>query len=200
VSDELECDQAHVIDKGDGRLRSVTTNGVEGSVRLCVLAKIHATPKASASGPDFARAGRDGSGGDDLATECARELHATPRSADFRSPLVSDEVFGGNARPLCEQAGKARRVAAGLSLNADGWLEAYQGWPVGWTDPAATVDLDDWPGFTRDLWATTRDSFADWPWRPLARPVKGLTRRRISALGDGQVPQCMAEAYRRLCR
>jgi len=26
------------------------------------------------------------------------------------------------------------------------------------------------------------------------------TRKRISALGDAQVPQCMAEAYRRLTR
>jgi len=168
----------------------------------------------------LARGGRASS----LPAEIA--LHATQRAADYRSPLVSDEVFGKNARPLCEQAGKAlhptptvkdrevscvgdaesyrlRGVASngahGLSLSGV-WTENYMGWPTNWTDPTKPVDLDGWPAFVENLWRTTRDSFTDWPWSPLDVPTKGLTRKRISALGDGQVPQCMAEAYRLLCR
>jgi hypothetical protein len=35
--------------------------------------RIWPTPKSSPSGPDYARAAREGSGGDDLATAAARE-------------------------------------------------------------------------------------------------------------------------------
>ncbi len=48
-----------------------------------VQSRLWPTPKASPSGPDFARAGRPGSGGDDLPTAVAREeLWPTPNAAD----------------------------------------------------------------------------------------------------------------------
>jgi hypothetical protein len=48
-----------------------------------VQARMWPTPKASPSGPDFARAGRPGSGGDDLPTAVAREeMWPTPNAAD----------------------------------------------------------------------------------------------------------------------
>lgn len=44
---------------------------------LHALAKIWATPKSSPSGPDYARAARAGSGGDDLATQTGGQLNPT---------------------------------------------------------------------------------------------------------------------------
>jgi len=40
---------------------------------LAKVVKLWPTPKSSPSGPDYARASRDGSGGDDLATAVARK-------------------------------------------------------------------------------------------------------------------------------
>jgi len=47
--------------------------------------KVWPTPKSSPSAPDFARAGREGSGGDDLATAVARTMWPTPTAGDAES-------------------------------------------------------------------------------------------------------------------
>ena len=43
------------------------------------------TPKATVSGPDFARANRGGSGGDDLVTAIARQMWPTPTGSQFNA-------------------------------------------------------------------------------------------------------------------
>ena len=45
-------------------------------IQLGIAVKLWPTPKSSPSGPDFARANRPGSGGDDLATAAARDPQA----------------------------------------------------------------------------------------------------------------------------
>jgi hypothetical protein len=78
-----------------------TTQGNRKSPNLSI--EVHRrqwpTPKASPSGPDYALAGRESSGGDDLATSVARE---TP----------------GQLNPT--------------------WVEWLMGFPLGWTDSAAS--------------------------------------------------------------
>jgi len=77
------------------------------------------TPKATPSGPDYARGGRSGSGGDDLATAVAGGW-PTPAARDYRSPNRN-----GN------QADQLPNVV-GSRLNPD-WVECLMGYPVGWT-------------------------------------------------------------------
>lgn len=91
-----------------------------------------------------------------------------------------------------DTSGSRRNV---VRLNPD-WLEAYMGWPVGWTNPKASVNLDEWPKLTQDLWESTVESFREWPWHPLAS--QKLTKKRVEALGDGQVPQCVEKAWQLL--
>ena len=124
---------------------------------------------------------------------------ASEKAEQTNLDYMLNRLCGDDDSDVCveELSDKVSDTAKGQNLNPV-WVEAYQGFPVGWTDPSASVDLDAWPDFTKQLWATTRNSFTDWPWSPLATTLKDLTDKRISALGDAQVPQCMAEAYRRL--
>lgn len=61
------------------------------SVTLAQAAKKWPTPKASASGPDFARMNREGSGGDDLATAVEKERRDSASSAPTNSTEPSSE-------------------------------------------------------------------------------------------------------------
>ena len=84
---------------------------------LSSAVKLWPTPKSSASGPDFARAERTGSGGDDLATTVAKM---------YPSPDV------GMAKGRGEKSAAARSRLGG-SLNPE-WVEWLMGFPEGWTD------------------------------------------------------------------
>lgn len=85
------------------------------------------TPKASPSGPDYARAGREKSGGDDFATAVAREMWPTPAARDYRHP---------NKKPYSERGGGSKGEqlpnAVGGALNPE-WVEWLMGFPPGWT-------------------------------------------------------------------
>ena len=93
------------------------------------------TPKASPSGPDFARMNRDGSGGDDLATAVARTMFPTPNARDWRSGKGRQE--NGHTPQLAE--------VIGGQLNPD-WVEWLMGWPIGWTglEPLAMDRFRQW--------------------------------------------------------
>jgi len=119
-----------------------------------VQSRLWPTPKASPSGPDFARAERRGSGGDDLATAVAREeLWPTPNAADGKGGRISpDETILSGQRPSGAKAQRTLREAvrrqdlhggsppprAG-ALNPT-WVEWLMGFPLGWTalPPSAT--------------------------------------------------------------
>jgi len=79
------------------------------------------TPKGSPIGPDYARANRDGSGGDDLATAVAR--FPTPNARDWRSGKGRQD--NGHSPQLPETIGG--------QLNPT-WVEWLMGFPLGWTD------------------------------------------------------------------
>lgn len=98
-----ECSSSHVAplptpsatpygSSGNGEGNNTTSRGrpsLEGYARMLP------TPKAEPSGPDFARANRAGSGGDDLATAVAR-MFPTATVADSRA---SGGRAGTNAHP-----------------------------------------------------------------------------------------------------
>lgn len=81
------------------------------------------TPKSSPSGPDYARMGRENSGGDDLATAVARTLLPTPNARDWRSGKGRKD--NGHSPQLPE--------VIGGQLNPT-WVEWLMGYPIGWTD------------------------------------------------------------------
>lgn len=105
------------------------------------------TPKASPSGPDYARAGREDSGGDDLATAVARtERLPTPRASDGDPRNRGDLIAHAKERPNAHHPGERaegreeeRRVGA---LNP-AWVELLMGYPLGWTDPAEIRPADE---------------------------------------------------------
>ena len=112
--------------------------------------KMWPTPKASPSGPDFARTNREGSGGDDLATAVVRggtvtpPTYPTPTSSMMTMGDMEQARFSGNSpdRPSYRQA---NRTTEGGALNPP-WVAWLMGWPIGWTDlePLATDKFQQW--------------------------------------------------------
>lgn len=102
-----------------------------------------------------------------------------------RPPAASDEK--GSAQPG-QRRGQLSETVAGLKLSPD-WVEWLMGWPVGWSSleslQDATVggwDVD--PGDTGEVPRTTGGC--------------ANRRARLRAIGNGQVPQCAAAAFRLL--
>jgi hypothetical protein len=90
------------------------------------------TPKSSPSGPDFARANREGSGGDDLATAVAK--WPTPRASEWKGvgPLDSKSQAYRLEKGYLDATVQDREQQTG-QLSPD-WVDALMGYPVGWTD------------------------------------------------------------------
>ncbi len=84
--------------------------------------RIWPTPKASPSGPDYARMNREGSGGDDLATAVARTIFPSPAPRDWRSG--TGRQHNGHTPQLPE--------VIGGQLNPP-WVEWLMGFPIGHT-------------------------------------------------------------------
>jgi hypothetical protein len=82
------------------------------------------TPKSVRSGPDYARANRPNSGGDDLTTAVARTMLPTPTAQDGANNAGPSQ-FERNSLPL--------NAAIGGPLSPE-WVEWLMGFPLGWTD------------------------------------------------------------------
>lgn len=114
------------------------------------------TPKASPSGPDFARVNRKGSGGDDLVTAVAKRI-PTPTAGDAKSSgsrnLPGSKAHAGVSltdfvrlpTPMARDWKSGKASAATHAKNsrplseqiggqlAPNWVELLMGWPNGWT-------------------------------------------------------------------
>ncbi len=73
------------IRASDGEHGGPNQRGSKGDLGLPSAVVMWPTPKQAPSGPDFARAGRPESGGDDLATAVARQTWPTPSARDHAS-------------------------------------------------------------------------------------------------------------------
>lgn len=177
------------------------------------MAVRYPTPKSTRSGPDFAREGRPGSGGDDLATAVARIGWPTPqaRDGDGRGPQAKRYTDTARSYDLPDavawatptrQDGKnhasetqrhrkseALNVQAGGALNP-AWVEWLMGWPIGWTSleplhPHAMARAGRW-------FADPADG------EGIPRTCKTIRHRRsrLMAIGNGIVPQAMVAAVR----
>lgn len=89
-----------------------------------------------------------------------------------------------------EDERKSMRAGNGGQLNPD-WVEWLMGWPIGWTSMKAITELD----------------WRDWSVDPadedeIPRVATGIKHRvgRLKAIGNGQVPQVAAMAWRILSK
>lgn len=89
------------------------------------------TPKASPSGPDFARATRPGTGSDDLITEVVKRTYPTARATDGTKGGPNQRGSKGDATlpSAVQPTGKSTRP----TLLNPAWVEWLMGWPIGWT-------------------------------------------------------------------
>lgn len=102
---ETDARKGYASPPGPGNRRGRQT--LSGAVQ----SRLWPTPKASPSGPDFARAQRPKSGGDDLVTAVAREeLWPTPNAADGKGGRLSpDQTILSGRRPSGSKAQRTLR-------------------------------------------------------------------------------------------
>lgn len=96
--------------------------GRTGKIRYN-LRRYLATPKASPSGPDYARRDRPKSGGDDLVTQLNR------RARYLATPTVKGNY---NKKGASSRSGDGIATQIGGPVNPD-WQDWYMGFPVEWT-------------------------------------------------------------------
>ena len=110
------------------------------------------------------------------------KLLPTPTCNDAKNSTLppSQEKRDGMAGYLMRNG-----ESSGGQLNPD-WVEWLMGWPIGWTslEPLTAIRPHDWSIEPPDV----------------PRVATGIMARvdRLKALGNGQVPQCAAEAWRQL--
>ena len=164
---------------------------------LTSAVRLWPTPKSSPSGPDYARTGREGSGGDDLATAVAREVYPIPAASMHDMWTVEQQRLSGQTREAMKEAGEPFVAKKTGSLNPD-WVEWLMGWPLGWTslDPLPPERFDSW--LRLDFW-WLYDPAEDQT-NPVPRVDVGIKHRvdRLTAIGNGQVPDCVETAWRLL--
>ena len=131
-SDPITGGDLYVTQNGTVRARYGNTSSNRG---LDAAVRMWPTPKSEPSGPDYARANRPGSGGDDLATAVA--MWPTPRSSPASIYAEDDDTF------LSRNAGNARETLPRIARKLDGcqggqlsprWECWLMGYPLDWLD------------------------------------------------------------------
>ncbi|CAG9258484.1 hypothetical protein PUN4_320004 [Paraburkholderia unamae] len=147
---------------------------------------------------------------DDTGARVAPHAHdGTPPGLAVRYPTPMKTDAG------CASPGRFRRVTPQLCCYADGgplnpaWVEWLMGWPVGWTD-LAPLDRAHFEAWTRQNGPHAPGAPDPWfgidpatlaPHAPgfVPRMASGKVAnraKRIEALGNGQVPRCVVQAWR----
>lgn len=164
-----------------GNVSTDPRHGLPGAVR----GGFWPTPKSSLNGPDYARAGREGSGGDDLVTAVSRvEFYPTPRAAEWKGcgPVGSNSHEHRLGKGYLDATVQDREQLTG-SLNPD-WVEWLMGVPRGWTNPDVANEAIRRPGPLPDV--------HEWEPEPdISRlvPAGPHWAARLKVLGNMIVPQ-----------
>ena len=110
---------------------------------------------------------------------------STPQARDWKGP--SGRSMKGEENDLPNQV---KQSAPTGQLNPD-WVEWLMGWPIGWTSMESITELD-W----RD-WSVDPADEGEVP-----RVATGIKNRvgRLKAIGNGQVPQVAAMAWKILTK
>jgi hypothetical protein len=165
---------------------------------LLQAAKMWPTPKSTRSGPDYAREGRDGSGGDDLATFVAKEENTWPTSSSASQGMGGTSGRFNKMQQLTDEGvitEEERRTmvqGSGGALSAD-WVEWLMGVPQGWSIAEPCADYD--------TWLQVAAAASHWlEEQGLPRTIVGQEDRvsRLKMLGNGIVPSAAAMAIKEL--
>lgn len=143
-------------------------------------------PTPTSSSTDGAE--EHGDGGMNL--ESYVEKFPTPQARDYRSGKSGPKTLEKNSRPISETAGH------GGLLNPD-WVEWLMGMPIGWTKPAPlpASHFEEWLERTRNgTW------WLEEPDIPRTTHSQPYRRKRLEAIGNAQVPLCLAAATVELFR
>lgn len=189
----------------DGSHGGPNQKGGKGDLRLSSAVRMVPTPTVHGN---YNRKGASATSGDGLATFVS--MFPTPTASNPKAVHMrgADNGKARSARsylptPTCNDAknstlppsqggrdGMAGYLLrdgeqSGGQLNPD-WVEWLMGWPVGWTS----------------LQPLTQPSPQSWIEDPpdVPRVATGIANRvdRLTAIGNGQMPQCAAEAWRLL--
>ena len=189
----------------DGSHGGPNQKGGKGDLRLSSAVRSIPTPTVHGN---YNRAGASPTSGDGLATFVS--LFPTPTATNTKAVHMrwSDNGKPWEARsylptPTCNDAKNStlppsqekrdgmagypmrNGESSGGQLNPD-WVEWLMGWPIDWTslEPLTTIRPHDWSVEPPDV----------------PRVATGIPARvdRLKALGNGQVPQCAAEAWTQL--
>ncbi len=98
---------------------------------LNVAVKRWPTPKGSPSGPDYARAGRPASGGDDLATAIGRRYMTPTATVGPKAPSGHRGTKDTLGAQIAAMEGMPQASTGQLNPM---WVEWLMGFPLGWTD------------------------------------------------------------------
>lgn len=183
--------------RGDHNKKGLSEKSGDG---LSTAVKAWPTPHG------FSKDGRsNGPSGNELGRAVNR--WPTPATSDWKSRSASERTLERNSRPLREVAWATasshprthtpREVDHGVqlanqvggSLNPD-WVEWLMGWPLGWTSLEPLERPEPWIDWTSDP--------ADEGTTPRIAAGVPLRVDRLKAIGNGQVPQCVAAAWRLL--
>lgn len=114
------------------------------------------------------------------------------RHANWPTPTATDCKRGSTGWIDDGKRGAQLPASAGGALNPR-WVSWLMGWPIGW------VSLEPLPSEAFSEWLDGCATGAWWDEEPdIARTVVGMKGRgaQLKALGNGQVPQCVALAWR----
>lgn len=126
-----------------------------------------------------------------LETMARKDVWPTPTAGDAKSS-GSRNLEGSKAHPgvsltdaVTSGGSSTARVEVGKGRLNPSWVEWLMGWPIGWTSLEPLAELE-WHPIHAE------------PNIPRTTKTKTNRSKRLKALGNGQVPQCAAEAWRQL--